>query len=74
MKVTKENGKIIIELEQKKDPVESIISMIKDFEEAQRRGGEINRSLGFIGAAVIDEVRADTAYQILQRIEKILNK
>lgn len=74
MKVTKENGKIIIELEQKDNMVDSIISMVKDFEEAHRRGSEINRSLGFIGAAVIDEVRADTAYQILQRIEKILNK
>ena len=48
MKVTKENGKIIIELEQENNAVDSIISMIKDYEECHRQGSEINRSLGFV--------------------------
>ena len=74
MNVTRENGKIIIDLNNESNATDQIITMIKDYEEAHRRGSEINRSLGFVGAAVIDEVRADTAYQLLLRIEKLINK
>lgn len=74
MKVTREKGKIIIDLNEDSNTTDCIITMIKDYEEAHRCGSEANRALGFIGAAVIDEVRADTAYQLLQRIEKLINK
>lgn len=68
MKVTEVNGKIIIDFESETDNTDKIIAMIKEYEEDQRTLSETQRAMGFVGTAVIHEVRADTAYKLLQKI------
>lgn len=72
MKVTHSNGKIIIDLEEA-ETTNQIIAMIKTFEEQRRVAAEETRSMGFIGSAMVDEIRADTANHILVEIYKILH-
>ena len=74
MKMTKENGKIIIEFDKEDTTVGTIVHAIKEYEEALRASAEAERAFGFIGSAAVNEARADTADKILKMIDCIVSK
>lgn len=70
MKVTEENGKIIIDFETKEDNTDKIIALLKDYEEDMNVLSESHRAMGLVGSAVICEVRADTTRTLIRSIVK----
>lgn len=72
MKITNENGKVIIEFDDE-DTTSKIIKMLKDRIEIHESQSEIERASGWLGSATIDAVKAETTRQILRRVEQILD-